>query len=131
MEQHIKTSPRHPPRMSSCSSLIGLYKHVIYNGSFYGQQASKQLSKPLTRLYLTGQGWSWLLLVQTVGPPKGLERDGEVRDIPYSEKSYVWRSHLSSSFRESSPHYHLRLRTRAICWDSQVEHERIYCFRHL
>jgi len=62
---------------------------VIYNGSSHGQQVRKQLSKPLTRLYLTGQGWSWLRLVQTVGPSKGLESDGEVRHIPYYEKSCV------------------------------------------
>ena len=89
VEHHIKIGPRHPTRMNPCSSLIGLYKHVIYNGSSHGQQVRKQLSKPLTRLYLTGQGWSWLLLVQTVGPSKGLESDGEVRHIPYYEKSCV------------------------------------------
>lgn len=41
VEQHIKTGPRHPPRMSPCFSLIGLYKHVIYNGSSHGQQVRK------------------------------------------------------------------------------------------
>lgn len=48
-----------------------------------------------------------------------------MRRVVSREATYL---HLSETYL---PQYHLRLRTRAIFWDSQAKYERIYHSRHL